>query len=295
MSKKEESFIKEIKIKLQEGKSKFAIYPYGKNGRKFVEILKKYYDIEPEFIIDNKLCGSMNNIISLSDAKEKDVSDVVFVMTCENIKYRKELMNDLLGWISRKNIIDVGIATDREFKTNCGKYSYGPLCDHWLVESVGAFCSFALGTDVVVNHPISFISTAPFLYFCNKDNSLYAEYMAYKHNDWYMDGVSPLHGVKMSRIKIGNDVWLGKNVIITNYANIADGAIVGAGAVVTKDIPAYAMAVGVPAKIIKYRYKADEIEAMEKISWWDWPDEIIRKRYADFYLPAKDFIKKYNT
>lgn len=96
----------------------------------------------------------------------------------------------------------------------------------------------------------------------------------------------------MKKILIGNDVWLGRNVLITNGSNIGNGVIAGAGAVITKDVPDYAVVVGVPARIIRYRYEPDEIAALNRIAWWDWPDEKIRKNYNDFYLDIKEFIKK---
>lgn len=98
---------------------------------------------------------------------------------------------------------------------------------------------------------------------------------------------------KKCRIAIGNDVWLGKNVIITNFSDIGNGVIAGAGTVITKDVPDYAVIAGVPARIIRYRYLPDQIEALNKIAWWDWTDDEIRERYDDLYLNIEDFIKKY--
>lgn len=95
------------------------------------------------------------------------------------------------------------------------------------------------------------------------------------------------------RITIGNDVWLGRNVIIINYSNIGNGVIAGAGAVITQDVPDYAVVVGVPAKIIRYRYNPEQIAALNQIKWWDWSDDEIRERFDDFYLPIDDFIYKY--
>ena len=82
--------------------------------------------------------------------------------------------------------------------------------------------------------------------------------------------------------------------MITNGADIGNGAIIGAGSIVTKDIPDYAVAAGVPARIIRYRYTGEQIEALNKICWWDWSDEEIRSRYDDFFLPIEEFIEKYN-
>lgn len=91
------------------------------------------------------------------------------------------------------------------------------------------------------------------------------------------------HGISKGDINIGNDVWIGTNAIILSGVNIGDGAIIGAGSVVTKDIPAYAVVVGVPAKIIKYRFDDESIEQLLKTKWWDWGDDIIFKNVDKFF------------
>ena len=97
----------------------------------------------------------------------------------------------------------------------------------------------------------------------------------------------------MKRITIGNDVWLGKNVTITNGSNIGNGVIAGAGTIITKDVPDYAIVVGCPGRILRYRYTAKQIEALNKIAWWDWPDEKIRECYEDLYDDIDVFISKH--
>ena len=69
---------------------------------------------------------------------------------------------------------------------------------------------------------------------------------------------------------IGHDAWIGRGAVIQPGTSIGIGAIIGEKAVVTKDVPPYAIVVGVPAKVIKYRFSDDEIEALRRISWWDW-------------------------
>lgn len=86
---------------------------------------------------------------------------------------------------------------------------------------------------------------------------------------------------------------MGRNVIITNYSNIGNGVIAGAGCIITRDIPDYAIIGGVPAKVIRYRYLPEQIECLNRIQWWNWSDETIKERYDDFYLPIDIFISKY--
>lgn len=74
---------------------------------------------------------------------------------------------------------------------------------------------------------------------------------------------------------IGNDVWIGNGAIIINAVSIGDGSIIGAGTVVTKDVPPYSVVVGVPGKVIKKRFDDKTIERLLDIKWWDWPHDII--------------------
>lgn len=169
---------------------------------------------------------------------------------------------------------------------------------HQHIESIGAFCSFAIGCDVVTNHEMRYITTHPMIGGCIQWGMHYEDYEdcgAGGSAEWYLKGVNPKADRvgEARRIKIGNDVWLGRNVIITNYSNIGNGVIAGAGSIITKDVPDYAIVYGVPAKIARYRYKPEEIKALNKIAWWDWEDEDIRERYEDFYLPVEKFIEKY--
>ena len=79
--------------------------------------------------------------------------------------------------------------------------------------------------------------------------------------------------------KIGNDVWIGAGAQVLKKANVGDGACIGAGAIVTKDVPPYAIVVGVPAKILKYRFEEKFIEDLLKIKWWDWPQDVVIKNF----------------
>ncbi len=94
---------------------------------------------------------------------------------------------------------------------------------------------------------------------------------------------------------IGNDVWIGLNaIILPNAGRIGDGAIIGAGAVVTKDVPDYAIVVGVPAKVIAFRFQKHEIDWLMKIKWWNWPMNDIKRAlpYMTNIQKFIDFIQK---
>lgn len=93
-------------------------------------------------------------------------------------------------------------------------------------------------------------------------------------------------------IHIGNDVWIGQGAILLDGVTIGDGAIIGAYTVIASDIPPYAVMIGNPAQVLRYRFDDRQIQELLKIKWWDWDDETIKARVEDF----KDidiFINKY--
>jgi phosphonate metabolism protein (transferase hexapeptide repeat family) len=94
------------------------------------------------------------------------------------------------------------------------------------------------------------------------------------------------------KVEIGNDVWLGHNVVIMGNITIGDGAVIGSSSVVTKDIPPFAIAVGNPARVIRYRFDEKTIRALQDIAWWDWDNEKIKSAIDDF-KSIELFIKKY--
>lgn len=89
-------------------------------------------------------------------------------------------------------------------------------------------------------------------------------------------------------ISIGNDVWIGHGAIILSGVTVGDGVIIGAGSVVTKDIPAYAIAVGNPAKVINYRFSDNIIKEIEKLKWWDLSCERLNEIKPLFMVDLKN-------
>ncbi len=265
-----------------------------------VNIMKNIYSLEPAFLLDNKKCKYSANIYDVSFLKSIDCKDYLLFLTSTNPIVYKELKEAVSSYFPIDRILEFPDVIPREnpkseLHTDIGRYCYGPLCrNHELIESIGNFCSFAPGVDVVPNHEMRFVTTHPILFACRMHTGIEIDYEYFKDEPWYMPGIEPKSIVeKRKRITIGNDVWLGRNVIITNSANIGNGVIAGAGAVITKDVPDYSIVAGVPARIVRYRYTQEQIEALNGIAWWNWSDEEIRKRYDDFYLPIDAFIEKY--
>lgn len=285
-----------IEQKLDAGFRKFIIFPFGDVGMQVKEVLRSAYGIDTEYVLDNNLCKYNSDINSLEFLDNVSCSKLCAILASTNPDVYGELKKGLQKYFADENIAELSsMKYSMKYNTKIGKYSYGPICrNHDLIESIGAFSGFGFGTEVVLNHEVQYLTTHPMIY-AGANLEKFIEYTSYKGEEWYFEGVQP-HKDKLGscrRIKIGNDVWLGRNVIITNYANIGNGVIGGAGSIITKDVPDYAVVVGAPARIIRFRYSPREIECLNKIAWWDWTDDEIRERYDDFYLPIDEFIKKY--
>lgn len=118
--------------------------------------------------------------------------------------------------------------------------------------NIGKFCAISWDCTIgAVPHPIDNISINAFPY---------KRKMGFIEEDIRLE---------IRKVSIGNDVWIGANSVILSGVEIGHGAVIGAGAVVTKDVPPYAIVVGVPAKVIKYRFSEDIIEELLEIKWWD--------------------------
>jgi aminocyclitol acetyltransferase len=96
------------------------------------------------------------------------------------------------------------------------------------------------------------------------------------------------------RLTIGNDVWIGANVFVnvSKCHSIGDGAVIGAGAVIIDDIPPYAVAAGVPAKVKKYRFTPEQIDVLLRVRWWDWTDRQIAEN-SDCFTDYNLFFERF--
>lgn len=269
---------KKLNSLIREGKKKFVIYPFGRQGIITKQLLNVKYSIQEEFIIDNSLCDVNPNIVRVEALQDIDCTQYTFLLTSS---MNPEIYNSLIKYVNKENIVDYRFL---EGETKIGKYCYGPLAfPHRLVAEVGSFCSFALGVDVVGNHMLNAVTTHGFLY-----SPFFAD--SFENQD--ADKGNKYKENMYRKVVIGNDVWLGRNVLITEGVKIGNGVIAGAGAVITKDIPDYAVVGGVPAKIIRYRFTEEQIEKLNKIKWWDWEIEKIKSCYQDFFEIDK-FIEKH--
>lgn len=129
---------------------------------------------------------------------------------------------------------------------------------------IGRFCSIAYQVTLGVgNHPTHLLSTHPFATKSSYDREHTTPFKTV--GDWRRPTV------------IGHDVWIGQNAVVVQGVTIGTGAIIGACALVTKDVPPYAIVGGVPAKVIRYRFDDATIEALLASEWWTLPFNAIRE------------------
>ena len=165
-----------------------------------------------------------------------------------------------------------------EFEKNNVLYHY-PVNRDRLV--IGKFCSTACGARFLfnsANHAAASLSTYPFPIF---------------FEEWGLDRRDVANAWdNKGDIVVGNDVWIGFEAVILSGVTIGDGAIIGARAVVTKDVPPYTVVGGVPAKIIRKRFPDDTIDTLLSIRWWDWPKARIAQNIAAIQSGRIDLLNQ---
>lgn len=164
--------------------------------------------------------------------------------------------------------------------SNCkiGRHTYFNNNSTAKNATIGNFCSIASNVIIGVgNHPTTMVSTHPAFYSNNKGFKTFSDKMYYEENDI---------------INIGNDVWIAEDVKIIGKVTIGNGAIIATGSIVTKDVPAYAIYGGIPARLIKYRFDELTISKLQSIKWWEFGEQDLINNYKDFQ-DTNLFIGKY--
>jgi len=173
-----------------------------------------------------------------------------------NIKVKREggqtYSSSLRKYFAQRYNIEVGYGTYGCFVP--GNIERGTM--------FGNYCSVGQGVKIFrANHPISYFTTHPLFY--NPSMGYVKKYLLEKPS-----------------LKVGHDVWIGSNaIILPSCQKIGNGSIIGAGSIVTKDVPPYAIVAGNPAKVIKMRFPEEIIQRLEATQWWLWDkDELIKNK-----------------
>lgn len=177
---------------------------------------------------------------------------------------------------------EVGART-KLLEVELGDYSYVVNDSDIAYAKIGKFTSVAAMTRINPgNHPMDRASQSHF------------SYRASIYFDGEYDEDAFFAWRRAQFVTIGHDVWIGHGAIVLPGRHVGTGAVVGAGSVVTKDIPAYAVAVGNPARVIRQRFSANVAERLQSLAWWDWPHDRLRKALPDFRrLTAEQFLDKH--
>jgi phosphonate metabolism protein (transferase hexapeptide repeat family) len=176
---------------------------------------------------------------------------------------------------ARTTLLEVALA-DYSYVVNDSDIAYA---------QIGKFCSIAAMTRINPgNHPMHRASQSHFTYRAS-------QYFAGE-----ADEPALFAWRRARRVTIGHDVWIGHGAIVLPGRSIGDGAVVAAGAVVTKDVPAYAIVAGNPARPIRQRFPAEIAARMQALAWWDWPHSRLRRALPDFRsLSAEAFLDRYQA
>lgn len=166
------------------------------------------------------------------------------------------------------------------YGTEIGRYTYtGKNLVSWH-SKIGAFCSISWNVSIGgANHDYNRVTTHSFLY--SKDFGMLD------------DNKAPGYDRFLQPCEIGNDVWIAANACVCRGVKIGDGAVVAAGAVVTKDVKPYTIVAGVPAKPLKKRFSSEIIELLLKSKWWTLPSNTIKSNFDLFNsVPTVEIAKK---
>jgi phosphonate metabolism protein (transferase hexapeptide repeat family) len=166
-----------------------------------------------------------------------------------------------------------------------GDFSYFERHAEAIYTEIGKFCSIAANARVnALGHPIERITQHKVSYRPN-------EYFRYL-------GVDEDFRARRSgkRVVIGHDVWIGHGAVIMPGVTIGNGAVIGANAVVTRDVAPYTIVAGSPAKLLRRRFPEAVSERIEKLGWWNWPDERLFDAIPDMQtLGIEAFLEKWES
>jgi phosphonate metabolism protein (transferase hexapeptide repeat family) len=179
---------------------------------------------------------------------------------------------------------EIGART-RLTETILDDYSYIGQDGEVIYTTIGKFCSIAASVRINPgNHPMERASQAHFTY---RAKSYWPE---------EADEPAFFDRRRASPVAIGHDVWIGHGVVVLPGRTIGTGAVVGAGAIVTRDVEPYTIVVGNPARPVRRRFPDAVAARLERLAWWDWDHERLRRALPDFRgLPIEAFLDRYEA
>lgn len=192
--------------------------------------------------------------------------------------YRKWRIKKLFGEKNRIETVlvhptaklgkEIYIANNVDIRANVSIDDYSYCSPNTIVFSgvkIGKYCSIGYSCQIgLPEHPTNFISTSPHIY----RNRELSEYMKWPIDDFIEPPI------------IGNDVWIGSNVLILQGVHIGNGAVIAAGSVVTKDVMPFSIVGGVPAKLIRYRFEKEICNRLDDSQWWLHDIKWIKEHYS---------------
>ena len=163
-----------------------------------------------------------------------------------------------------------------------GDYSYVVNDSDLIYTIIGKFCSIAAQTRINPgNHPLQRVMMS---------------HVGYRSSAYGLgaDDAAFFAWRRSTPVTLGNDVWIGHGAVVLPGVSLGSGAAVGAGSIVTKDVPPFAIVVGNPARVLRLRFSERVVEELLAIAWWDWPHERLGVAMGDFRaLGAEEFCAKY--
>lgn len=142
---------------------------------------------------------------------------------------------------------------------------------------IGKFCSIGEGVQIGLGiHPTDQVSTYPGFY--SSSASGVTRFLP-------IEDATQLEEPEFLPVKIGNDVWIGNRATILDGINVGHGAVIGAGAIVTRDVEPFAIVTGVPARLARKRFSESFCRFLLRTEWWDWDTDLLRKRAHLFSNP----------
>ncbi len=164
---------------------------------------------------------------------------------------------------------EVGAACDLS-EVELGDYSYISRSSEAIYTTIGKFCSIAANSRInALEHPIERLTQHKVSYRPN-------EYFR-----WLGVDTAFRERRRAKAVSIGHDVWVGHGAVILPGVRVGNGAVIGANAVVTRDVPAYTIVAGVPAKPLRPRFPPEIAARIERLAWWDWPAEKLARAIPD--------------